>query len=64
MTKVSARWVSRLLSEHDKPVRVQTSTRFLERYAREGDRFLLSIITCDESWLHFYDPETKAESMV
>jgi len=40
-------------------VRVQTSKRFLERYAREGDRFLQSIITCDESWLHLYDPETK-----
>ena len=55
---------ARLLSEQEKSVRVQTSKRFLERYAREGERFLQSIITCDELWLHFYDPETKAESMV
>ena len=59
MTKVSARWVPRLLSEQDKQMRVQTAKRFLERYAPEGERFLQSIITCDESWLHFYDPETK-----
>ena len=64
MTKVSARWVSRLLSEQDKSVRVQTSTRYLEGYAREGEGFLQSIITCDEPWLHFYDPETNADSMV
>ena len=55
---------ARLLSEQEKSVRVQTSKRFLERYAREGERFLQSSITCDKSWLHFYDPETKVESMV
>ena len=55
---------SQTLSKKDRSVRVQTSKRFLERYAREGDRFLQSIITCDELWLHFYDPETNAESMV
>ena len=54
MTNVSACWVPRLLS-------VQILKRFLER---EGDRFLQRISTCDESWLHFYDLETKAESMV
>ena len=64
MTKVSARWVPRILSEEDKSVRVQTSKHLLERYEREVERFLQSIIKCDESWLHFYDPETKAESMV
>ena len=64
MTKVSARWVPRLLSGKDKSVHIQTSKPFLERYTREGERFLQSIITCDESWFHFYNPETKAKSMV
>ena len=50
ITWVSAHLVSRLLSEQAKSV--------CERYARQGERFLQSIITCDESWLHFYDPET------
>ena len=64
MNKVSGRWVPSLLRQQDKSVRVQTSKRFLERFAREGERFSQGIITCDESWLYFYDPETKAESMV
>ena len=64
MTKVSACWVPRLLSDQDKSVRVQTSKRFLERYARKGERFLQNIITRDESLLHFYDPETKAKSIM
>ena len=64
MTKVSACWVPRLLSDQDKSVRVQTSKRFLERYARKGERFLQNIITRDESLLHFYDPETKADAIV
>ena len=55
---------SQTLSKKDRSVRVQTSKRFLERYAREGDRFLQSIITCDESWLHLYDPETKSDAIV
>ena len=55
---------ARLLSEQEKSVRVQTSKRFLERYAREGERFLQSIITSDESWLPFYNLETKAKSIV
>ena len=55
---------ARLLSEQEKSVRFQTSKRFLERYAREGERFLQSIITSDESWLPFYDLETKAKSIV
>ena len=64
MTKVSGRWLPSLLRQQDKSVRVQTSKRFLERFAREGERFSQGIITCDESLLYFYDPETKAESMV
>jgi len=32
---------------------------------REGaDKFLKRIVTCDETWVHHYDPETKQESAV
>ncbi|XP_052778899.1 protein GVQW3-like [Mya arenaria] len=37
---------------------------FLRRYKREGDGFLSRIITTDETWLWFYDPETKSQSAV
>ena len=35
----------------------------LERFTHDGERFLRSIITSDESWVHHYDPESKMQSM-
>ncbi|GFO06639.1 histone-lysine N-methyltransferase SETMAR [Plakobranchus ocellatus] len=34
----------------------------LERYNAEGEAFLQRILTGDESWVHHYDPECKAQS--
>ena len=64
MSKVSARWVPRLLSDEQKATRVECSTEFLNRFEMEGDQFLDNIITMDETWIWEYDPETKAESSV
>lgn len=61
MSKVSARWVPTM---EEKERRVQCSSMFLQRYAAEGDAFLDRIVTTDETWLHHYDPETKAQSSV
>ena len=41
-----------------------SSLSFLRQYERHGDAFLDSIITTDETWLWFYDPETKQQSSV
>ena len=59
-----ARWVPRLLKEHEMERRVSDSKSFLRRFDREGDDFLNSIITTDETWLHLHDPETKQQSAV
>lgn len=64
MSKVSARWVPRLLSDFDRQRRVACSREFLRRYDAEGESFLDRIVTTDESWMHHYDPETKRESSV
>lgn len=64
MSKVSARWVPRLLKDSEKQRRVACSTEFLRRFEREGEQFLDKIITVDETWIHHYDPETKLESSV
>ncbi|GFO09837.1 histone-lysine N-methyltransferase SETMAR [Plakobranchus ocellatus] len=37
--------------------------QLLERYNVEGEAFLQRILTGDESWVHHYDPESKAKSM-
>ncbi|KAL4126639.1 hypothetical protein QTP88_010851 [Uroleucon formosanum] len=42
--------------------RVQASREFLERYELDGDNFLKSIVTGDETWVAHYTPETKRQS--
>ena len=36
--------------------------QFLERYDKEGQSFLDSIVTGDETWIRFVNPETKEQS--
>jgi len=64
MSRVSARWVPRLLTADQEENRVKASRQFLRSYQREGEAFLDRIITTDESWLYYYDPETKLQSSV
>ncbi|XP_045174473.1 histone-lysine N-methyltransferase SETMAR-like [Mercenaria mercenaria] len=64
MSKFSAGWVPKLLTDKEKQTRARSSAAFLERYAAGGDEFLDRIVTTDEIWLHHYNPETKAQSSV
>ena len=61
MSKVHACWVPRLLKNAEKERRVQDSLSFLRQYERHGDAFLDRILTTDETWLWFYDPETSVK---
>ena len=56
--KVCARWVPRMLSDE----RVRISRELLERFEK-GEDFLKKIITGDETWVHYYDPKNKGQSM-
>lgn len=47
ISKVSARWVPRLLSDDQMAKRVSCSEEFLERYEANGDAFLDRIVTQD-----------------
>ena len=63
LSHVSARWVSRLLTEEEKSARVGASRRFLDT-GRSDPTFLHRIITTDVTWVHYYEPEDKRMSMV
>jgi len=39
--------------------RVLAACEFLERYEREGETFLYSIVTRNETWVYQYTPESK-----
>jgi len=60
--KILAQWIPRLLSDQQKTARVQISETLLVRYEEEGDAFIHCIVTCDETWVHHYTPETKRAS--
>ena len=60
--KVSARWVPRELSAFDRHRRVEGCTELKERFDREGQDFLDHVITCDETWVHHFTPESKRAS--
>ena len=64
MSRVCARWVPRLLSDDHKKRRIQTSKAFLRKFKTGGEEWLDRVITTDETWLHYFDPETKQESSV
>ncbi|GBM72402.1 hypothetical protein AVEN_175576-1 [Araneus ventricosus] len=60
--KISARWVPRLLSMENKRNRVINSEAGLESFRHNLDEFLSRYITVDETWIHYYTPETKEQS--
>jgi histone-lysine N-methyltransferase SETMAR len=62
-TKVCSRWVPRMLTPEKKQKHVEICEKLLKRYREEGDKFLLNIVTGDESWIHHFDPEEKRPSM-
>jgi histone-lysine N-methyltransferase SETMAR len=61
--KVSARWVPRQLKPEQKAIRMMTSLDSLQRYDMEGETMLARIVTGDETWVHYYQPESKQASM-
>lgn len=63
MNKVSARWVPRMLTEHQKRNRKMVCRDLLKRFNDDQGTFIDRIVTQDETWVHHYDPETKMQSM-
>jgi len=62
-SKVCARWVPRQLTDELKQNRLDVCRQMMQRYGNEGEQFMDSIVSGDESWAHHYKPETKRQSM-
>lgn len=62
MRKLSARWVPRLLTPENKRNRETTSKTCLALFNRNPEEFLRRFVTVDETWIHWYTPETKEQS--
>ena len=61
--KVSARWVPQQLTDEHKQQRLDACQALITRYQEEENKFLSRIVTCDETWVHHYTPESKRSSM-
>ena len=59
MSKVSARWVPRMLTDDQKRSRVDISRNLLSRYEDDPGDFIDQVVTQDETWVHHFDPESK-----
>jgi hypothetical protein len=46
-----------------KKKRMGAALKILERYHRDGDKFLDHIITGDETWISHFTPESKRQSL-
>ena len=62
MRRVSARWVQHLLLPDQMGQRVKRCHEYCQCYNDEDENFLNRIITCDETWIHFFEPESKQQS--
>ena len=61
MSKVCAKFVPRLLSDEQKERRVGDCKEMVQLIA-SNPSVIDSLVTCDESWIYCYDPETKRQS--
>ena len=63
MRKLTARWVPKSPSDEQMATRASVCSDLLKRF-RSKDDFLLRLVTVDETWVHYYEPENKAQSSV
>lgn len=64
LKKVCSRWVPHSLSDEQKGARVKWCREMLKKYKNGKSKAVFDIVTGDETWLYFYDPPTKRQSMV
>ena len=61
MRKLTARWVPKSLRDEQMTTKASVCSAFLKRF-RSKDDFLLRLVTIDETWIHYYEPENTAQS--
>lgn len=63
LNKMACRWVPRTLTPQMKRDRVASCRELLALELEKGPGFFDQIVTGDESWFHYYEPESKRSSM-
>ena len=60
--KLTSRWVPKSLRDEQMATRASVYSALLKRFRSKDDDFLSRLVTVDESWVHYYEPENKAQS--
>ena len=63
MRKVCAHWVPKLLQPDQRARRLECCQQLLQQFEEEGAEFLDRMVTQDETWMHYSEPESKLQSM-
>ncbi|GFG40209.1 hypothetical protein Cfor_09797, partial [Coptotermes formosanus] len=59
VSKASERWVPWLLTTEHRERGLVAVTQLLQKYEREGAEILDSNVISDETWVHYFTPESK-----
>ena len=62
MHKLTAGWVPKSLSDEQMAIRASVYSALLKRFRSKEDDFLSRLVTVDETWVHYYEPEKKVQS--
>ena len=62
MHKLTARWVPKSHSDEQMATRESVYSALLKRFRSKEDGFLSRLVTVDETWVNYYEPENKAQS--
>ena len=62
--KISARWIQHLLSDDQKRARVTYAKNILKLYPNFDKKKFANIVTGDETWIHFYEPQGKVRNKI
>ena len=62
MHKLTACWVPKSLSNEEMATKASVYSTLLKWFMSKEDDFLSRLVTVDETWFHYYEPENKAQS--
>ena len=62
MHKLTDRWVPKSLSDEQMATRASVYSALLKQFRSKEDDFLSRLVTVDETWVHYYEPENNAQS--
>lgn len=64
LRKVCARWIPHLLTDDQKYERVRIASQLLDTYKNADQKRMNVIVTGDETWVYFYEPDSKQKNKV